>query len=730
VSRRGRRRGSRRTQAAAPLLTRGLDAWLELPVHAAIVFGTWFCAFDVDVAGGRLDTGLGLALLLAGGILAFGFRGAGRLRSVQALLAAVWIGLSLLSLATTTDLGYSLVASARMAAALGCFVIPLLSRAEEPEAVAYRLVLAIVIAGAITSASGISQWLRNVIVLGAPSWRTFGTFNSPNALAGYLVLAGPLSLAIGLCQTEKLWRVLGWFMVALMGAAVVLTQSRAGLLAFLIAIAVFGAFALPGTPARRARIAGAGFAGLAALVLAVPMVRERMLASFGAQIHSIMFRVYCWKAAVASVLERPLLGWGAGCYRVAHLANAEVGFTVNAHHDFLNTATECGAATAVVALGAIGVAIIAALRTLADKSDTPVRSRLSAAAAAGLVGLVLHGLLDCDWVQRPTLCAVMALFAVVVLLRKGCPGGVVSTLRWAHRCAYASVLVLGLFVTLAAGLSSSALATCNRAAKAGSEGRLSLAASLYRRADRLFPPDGSARRKALVLGSPSPAILRSGLDDLIRRNPWRTEHYRSEGDMLLIMGEYDGALAAYEALLERAPCVVPGIIGVAACNQALGDTDAVEADMRWLADLESTPYGRYQAVPERASLEFVYPWAALAELNPDGPEMEEALARLRKYTARWDNTLAKLMTEHHGQQELVDETLSGQGLSLAKANQARIMLARLLWIRAEAADDEDLRNELREEASAADATVVRQLDDGEWRGILVETATYRAEGGL
>ncbi len=733
MSRRPTKRGARRLRraerAAPPLLTRGLDPWLELPVCAAIVFGTWFCAFDVDVAGGRLDTALGLALLLGGGFLAFGFRGAGRLRSLLALFAATWVGLSLLSLVTTTDLGYSLVGAARMAAALACFVLPLLARAEEPEAVAYRLALAIVVAGAITSASGISQWLRNVVVLSAPSWRTFGTFNSPNALAGYLVLAGPLALAVGLCQTERLWRVLGWFMVALMGAAVVLTQSRAGLLAFLIGVAVFGALALPGTPMRRARIAGAGFAGLAALVLAVPMVRERMLASFGAQNHSIMFRVHCWKAALASALERPLLGWGSGCYRIGHLANAEVGYTMNAHHDALNTAAECGVLAAAAALAAVAAAIVCALRTQAGPAESPVRLRLCQGAAAGLVGLLLHGLIDCNWVQRPTLCALMAVFAIVTLLRAdGAPAA--SLGRGAHRCAYGAVLLSGLFVALAAGLSSTALATCDHAAQAGSEGRLSLAASLYRRADRLFPPDGSALRKAMLFENPGPEALEAGYATLLRRNPWRTEHYRSMGDTLLVMGEYEEALATYDEMVRRAPVAVPGLVGKAACNQALGNTDAVEADMRRLLEMERGPYGTYQAVPERATLEFVYGWAALAELHPDGAEMGEAVTRLRKYVDRWDRRLEKLSKEYRGQREMVNATLSGEGLSLAKTNQARIMLARLLWLQAEAAEDEDSRDALREEARALDAVVVTQLDAGEWRGVLVETATYRAEGGL
>jgi len=726
VSRPEARRGSRKirprlhpSRRESPVLLRGFDPLFELPVLAVLAVGPWLAGADTEVAGPALDAWLGLALLASGVAVVLRRRTSRPIATGQAAAIGLWLLLAALATACTRDVGYSISDLARLVAAVACFLIPLATAGDDRGPVALRLAVAAVGGAVIAAGSGATQWLRNVAIFGATDWRTFGTFQNPNALAGFLVLLAPVAAGLALMQRERAGRMLGWFVALLLAGTAPLTHSRTGIGALVLAAFVLALLALPGSPGRRVIVAAACAAGLTAVMLAIPTLRERVASSFSDN-HSIMFRVYCWKAAAAAVLDRPMLGWGPGAYSIAHLATAQVGYTTHAHSDPLQVATECGVPAALAMVAAFAIAV----RTAGMRESG---SLLTHGAAAGLAALLFHGLMDTDLNVRPTLWAAMALIAATQLARgeqRGRPAG----------RPYAYVAIgLGVFAC-AVGLCVAASGALGRKAQeAERAGILTYAASQYRRAYACYPVDATPLRKALMCdGSATRGDPVGVLAPVVQRNPWRVQNYRALGDALFMKEHYVEARDAYDAGLRIAPLFTTLIVGRAACSEALGDTPGAIDDMRRLAELESEPYGRYQAVPEILSLEFLYPPAALAELAPGARDLGEAQARLKAYLearARAED----LFTKQAGNERwVVDLMLAGRGFTLARLRQVDRMRARMLYLLSErllAVRSDDPRS-LLGLARQADPRAVSAMERGDWRGLLVETAVDRAEGGL
>jgi len=707
-----------------PLLLRGLDPLVELPVLTALTLGPWLAGADTDVAGPVLDAWLGLALTGCAAAMVARRRAFRPVRTGQAAAIALWLLLAALATVRTRDIGYSIADLARVVAAAACFVIPLAAAADDRRPVALRLAVAAVAGAVIAAGSGVTQWLRNVAVFGAMDWRTFGTFQNPNALAGFLVLTAPVAAALALAQRERAGRMLGWFVTLLLAGTVPLTHSRTGIGALVVAAFVLVLLALPGSAGRRLAVAGACAVGLTAVMFAIPTLRERFVSSFTDN-HSLMFRVYCWKAAAAAVSDRPLLGWGPGTYSIAHLAAAQVGYTTHAHNDLLHVAAECGVPAALAVAATFAIAIRAA-------GARGTGSLLTYGAAAGLVALLFHGLMDTDLNIRPTLWTAMALIAGVQLAhgeRCGRPAGrhPDSSGRPAGRPYGYLTAGLGLFACVVGVCATTSGALGRQAQEAERSGILTYAASQYRRAYAWYPFDATPLRKAAVCDGSAVRDPMASFAPALHRNPWRVQNYRVLGDLLTVQGRYAEARAAYDGGLEIAPLFTALIVGRAACAQALGDTDGAAADMRLLASLEDAPYGRYKAIPEMASLEFLYPPAALAELEPGASDPEAVLVRLDAYAKARSQAEAAFAKQAGHERWLIELMLSGRGFTPARTRQVDRMRARMLYLEAQGSED---RDELLRQARRADPPAVAAMERGEWQGLLVETAADRAEGGL
>ncbi|MBD3175159.1 MAG: hypothetical protein GF320_08255, partial [Armatimonadia bacterium] len=671
-----------------------------------------------------LDAGLGLCWVLAGALVVSGARRLSLTHPRPALPLLGWLAMATVAAVVTVDLGYTVIELTRLLAAAAAFVVPLAARSEDRPEIARRLAVAVVAGGVIAATAGLTQWLRNAIYLGAYDWRTFGTFGNPNALAGYLALTTPVAVTLALLARERALRLLGWFAVLIMACAVPLTQSRAGIASFLLGMFALVLLAMPGPAMKRLKVAGGGLLALAALLLALPPLRNRLVTTFTVN-HSLMFRLYCWKAAGEAALDRPLAGWGPGTYPIAHASTAEVGPTLHAHHDLLHTAVESGLPAALLLVVGLGWALVVALRLSRD-ADDPVRRLLPLGIACGTLAVMAHGLLESDLTVRPTLVALLALIGGLQLLGGRGPSG-----GQARRWVGVAALVIGVIVTSASLATAVSAHAAREGRRAEAGGRGATAARHYDRALAWYPLDTEPLRRKLAMDPAAVPNLPAAFDPVIHRNPARAVSHEALADCLVRVGAIEQAGPHFETALTREPNRTTSILGLATVDAAKADASAARRRMEELLALERSPYGRYKAVPEMLSLEFVYPKAVLAEREGAASSaFPVGMAAVSRYLETYEKLHANFADQYEGDATLIAMSLNTRGLRPSTVSQARLMAARLLWIEAEAAADPTEKQLLRNQAIEAEPLAVRAMDAGEWRGILLETAVLRAEGGL
>lgn len=244
---------------------------------------------------------------------------------------------------------------------------------------------------AVVALWAVREYAFTVFATGDWSWRPFGPFVNPNALAGYLIVALPA----GVASAVWLWRIgrerqpghparlavlACWTVVGFTVVALLLTASKGALLA-----AVVASFFV-GVQSGRSRYAAAGVLAAVIVALAVPPVRARLTAAFTTQRGtSLGFRVQTWAGTARMAIARPLTGWGAGCFRHAYPRFARVPFTSMAHCSWLQAAAECGLPAALLLLGAFAWMARAAAF---------VRTPWGLTAAWSAAAFVVHNLVD------------------------------------------------------------------------------------------------------------------------------------------------------------------------------------------------------------------------------------------------------------------------------------------------------------------------------------------------
>lgn len=235
-----------------------------------------------------------------------------------------------------------------------------------------------IIAAAITQA--FFGYAQAIFDLGPQSFvrsfalRIYGTFDQPNPYAGYLNMALAVTLAITLLGRDWLTRAIAGIASALIGGAMLLTQSRGGQIALLAAL-VF--IVLVGIPRIRIwmRLVIVGLflfiegllTGLIPLYLFGQVERFLGLVNIdlqdpSPQDFSTAERLAHWIAGINMYLTHPLLGVGIGNYPDAY-PNYAISIFVNplghAHNYYINIAAETGTIGLVVYLLFLTAIIVA-----------------------------------------------------------------------------------------------------------------------------------------------------------------------------------------------------------------------------------------------------------------------------------------------------------------------------------------------------------------------------------
>ncbi len=242
-----------------------------------------------------------------------------------------------------------------------------------------------------------------------------GTYVNRNHLAGLLELTIPAALALLWLEASARPRghgARGWliasvdvvlgpglvygFAVLLMTAALMLTGSRGGVAAWLLALAitvVIGSVGRVGLRALAGRVVALGIlpalavAWLGADALTAKLASEGLASNRG-ELREIAYHM---------IADRPLTGSGAGTYRWVFPAYKDArfgaGFYEHVHNDALELLVEQGVLGAALALAGVAALLLAAIRGALARRDPVLRAALFA-SIAGVLALLAHGAVD------------------------------------------------------------------------------------------------------------------------------------------------------------------------------------------------------------------------------------------------------------------------------------------------------------------------------------------------
>ncbi|HZU12707.1 MAG TPA: O-antigen ligase family protein [Chloroflexota bacterium] len=258
--------------------------------------------------------------------------------------------------------------------------------------------------------------------------RAYGTFDQPNPYAGYLNMIIPFSLVLGALPGRG--RGLSWAAFILMVGALLASQSRGALLAFLVASTIVCSvlWSRAAAMARLGLLALAAGGWLASFGLVPLGPFQKLINAVGLNVtfsnvtnanFSAVERAAHWLAGVRMFSAHPLLGVGIGNFGLAYPRYHPRGWYASlehAHNYYINVAAEAG----VVGLGAYllvaGSALWYSYRAIRLATD-----RFSFVAALGLLGVLVatdfHNVFDVLYVHG--LVALLGLLVALVPVSLG-----------------------------------------------------------------------------------------------------------------------------------------------------------------------------------------------------------------------------------------------------------------------------------------------------------------------
>ena len=234
--------------------------------------------------------------------------------------------------------------------------------------------------------------------------RGSGTYVNPNNFAGFTEMVLPLALAYTVMGRFKATaRVLLGYSALVMMAGLVVSQSRGGLAAMGVALAVFCVVLLFQPDYWRR-----GALALAALALAGVVLMQQFGAvenRFAGGLFEGDGRVLYWTAAARVFYDHLWWGAGPGSFRYLYPISASIyaqANPLNAHNDYLTTLCEWGLAGLGIVMAALGLLFAGVLRIwpyvrrgagdLGAKDSS--RAAFVLGASLGLLSIAIHSLVD------------------------------------------------------------------------------------------------------------------------------------------------------------------------------------------------------------------------------------------------------------------------------------------------------------------------------------------------
>lgn len=246
-----------------------------------------------------------------------------------------------------------------------------------------------------------------------------GTYVNHNHLAGFLEVALPIALVLALVPSRRRSPVGPPTGAAvLMGAALVLSQSRGGWLAAGVGLAVLLYLLRHQLKSKRllASVLGLVVVGGAFVTLTGGEALRTRAATLEreALIEGEQLRVGFWRASLAMVWEHPIRGVGLGAFGVHYPRHRPEGGVLSprySHNDYLQTAAEGGLPALLLLLLGLGAVAWPLYKGVLDGPSAHSRA-LAAAGLASLASYAAHGLVDFNMQIPANLLALAVLLGV------------------------------------------------------------------------------------------------------------------------------------------------------------------------------------------------------------------------------------------------------------------------------------------------------------------------------
>ncbi len=233
-----------------------------------------------------------------------------------------------------------------------------------------------------------------------------------NTFAGYLNMVIPFAIALAVKARDEFTKISAQICFVMSSLALVLTQSRGGLLAY-VAVLVMSAYYLTPTPQARRRWIVAILITCLVGALLIGMVFERLS---GVDQFTELSRLAIWAGAGIIFIGHPLAGIGYGNFKtvLAATVNVPEGFLLDAHNLYMELLAETG----VLGFTVFFILAFSVMRRGVNtykNSKTLMDAVVGFAVATGVMSVMVHGAVDYLFHNSPQFAALF--FLLLALLR-------------------------------------------------------------------------------------------------------------------------------------------------------------------------------------------------------------------------------------------------------------------------------------------------------------------------
>ncbi len=524
----------------------------------------------------------------------------------------------------------------------------LLALLAEPLRQARLLSMFLTAALAVCALAGITQYY-GLSVFGIPgSLPPTGFSGNRNLFGSLLVLLTPWA---GFCffQNKGAWRVLALAGLALGGIALVLSQTRSAWLAFALMFLAFQALLLlkrqQFSPTFRKQWRYAVLAGLLGVFLAVGLAfaggkGSQLASSLKWRVQTFVRlpaadaepaneaernareRIYVWKHTVQMIADHPVLGVGAGNWRVRfpeYGGSSAPSFEgidqmrIRPHNVYLGIAAEAGLAALLLYLAMGGLALAAAW-VAARRAGSENGALLAILLFSGLLAAAIDMGFSFP-TERPEHNLLLLLYAAMALNLAG--GAAPPALSGGRRTALAAGLFALIGFSLWMGWEKRQLdRRLQEILRLETRGNFEQAARLSVEAERLFfslDPIGDPIQWHSANAYKQLQQLDKALDKAEEAERYQPNSHRvlnTRASILMGMERYADALPVLQKAVELAPNYEPALTNLAYC---LYRTDQYEACLQTLEKISLEENPKLKLI--RADAGFKMEMAAL-EGNP------------------------------------------------------------------------------------------------------------------